>query len=142
MSDIQLEFGTTADGLMAARLDYLAIIAIPAQAGFRIATGYMLRRPIAEWSQNDVYDHDGIVADKAGFSAHVEVFGGGLSSARRLGAQARRIVHFDAMGHLPGRGSLCRGNCLPHHRRPRRFQARPRAQRCLAPRTAGSGWVV
>ena len=39
MSDIIVEHGTTSDGLMAARVDGLAYIAIPLKEGFSIVSG-------------------------------------------------------------------------------------------------------
>ena len=55
MNDISVEYGTTSDGLMAARVDGLAYIAIPLKEGFAIVSGWKLNRPICEWSRSDVY---------------------------------------------------------------------------------------
>lgn len=72
MSAIVAEYGTTADGLWAARVDYLALIAIPIRDGYRVATASTRSKPISEWSAADGFGFEGQVADEAGFRAHVE----------------------------------------------------------------------
>lgn len=72
MSDIVAEYGITADGLWAARIDYLALIAIPIHDGYRLATASTRSKPISEWSAADGFGFDGQVLDEAGFRAHVE----------------------------------------------------------------------
>lgn len=74
MTSINAEYGTTADGLMAARIDHLGLIAIPSRGGrgFRVATALSGSKPICEWSASDGLGSDGQVADEAGFRAHVE----------------------------------------------------------------------
>ena len=71
MSDITVEHGTTSDGLMAARVDGLAYIAIPLKDGFSIVSGWKLNRPICEWSRSDVYCAEGAVADEVSFRAYI-----------------------------------------------------------------------
>ncbi len=71
MSDIIVEHGTTSDGLMAARVDGLAYIAIPLKEGFAIVSGWKLNRPIGEWSRSDVYCAEGAVADEVSFRAYI-----------------------------------------------------------------------
>ncbi|KQZ61088.1 hypothetical protein ASD67_17590 [Sphingopyxis sp. Root1497] len=72
MTVIVAEYGTTADGLWAARIDDLALIAIPIRDGYRLATASARSKPISEWSAADGFGFDGQVADEAGFRAHVE----------------------------------------------------------------------
>lgn len=72
MSDIVAEYGTTADGLRAARIGGLALIAIPIRDGYRVATASTRSKPISEWSAADGFGFDGQVPDEAGFRAHVE----------------------------------------------------------------------
>src|SRR3546814_8245892 len=71
MSDIIVEHGTTSDGLMAARVDGLAYIAIPLKEGFSIVSGWKLNRPICKWSRSDVYCAEGAVADEVSFRAYI-----------------------------------------------------------------------
>ncbi|MCH2240085.1 MAG: hypothetical protein MK060_19615 [Blastomonas sp.] len=71
MNDISVEYGTTSDGLMAARVDGLAYIAIPLKEGFSIVSGWKLNRPIGEWSRSDVYCAEGAVADEVSFRAYI-----------------------------------------------------------------------
>ena len=71
MNDIIVEHGTTSDGLMAARVDGLAYIAIPLKEGFSIVSGWKLNRPICEWSRSDVYCAEGAVADEVSFRAYI-----------------------------------------------------------------------
>lgn len=71
MTDILVEFGVTSDGLMAARVDGIAYIAVPIRDGFSIASGWKLSRPIAEWTRSDVYGAEGAVADESAFRAFV-----------------------------------------------------------------------
>jgi hypothetical protein len=71
MNDISVEYGTTSDGLMAARVDGLAYIAIPLKDGFSIVSGWKLNRPIGEWSRSDVYCAEGAVADEVSFHAYM-----------------------------------------------------------------------
>ncbi len=72
MIEIIAEYGTTVDGLWAARIDYLALIAIPVSGGYRLATAATRSKPISEWSAADGLGFDGQVAGEAGFHAHVE----------------------------------------------------------------------
>lgn len=74
MTSINAEYGTTSDGLMAARVDYLALIAIPSRdgQGYRVATALTGSKPICQWSASDGLGSDGHVADEAGFRAQVE----------------------------------------------------------------------
>ncbi|WP_447763448.1 DUF7007 domain-containing protein [Sphingopyxis panaciterrae] len=86
---IDAEFGTSADGLMAARIAYLAFIAIPSSGGFRIATAYRPTDPLAEMTANNAYGCEAMVADEAGFRAHV---GDALANFRQIEALGRRAL--------------------------------------------------
>lgn len=91
MSAVVPEYGTTADGHVAARIADIAYIAIPATKGFRLASGWRLSRPIGEWSEADVYGSEGIVADEAAFRAHVEHVAVHLTQRDALGRKEVRM---------------------------------------------------
>ena len=71
MSTIMVEFGTTRDGDMAARVGDLAYIAIPLKTGFSVASAWRLSRPIGEWQRGDVCGAEGSVCDEQSFRAYV-----------------------------------------------------------------------
>ena len=71
MSAIMVEFGTTRDGDMAARVGDLAYIAIPIDAGFSVASAWRLSRPLHEWNRADVYGAECSVSDHQAFRAYV-----------------------------------------------------------------------
>lgn len=91
MSAITADYGTTSAGLLAARVGDLGYIAIPAKGGFRLASGWRLTRPIAEWTENDVFGSEGIVADKAGFRAHIDAVTLHLNQRQALGRKETRM---------------------------------------------------
>jgi len=93
---IEAAYGITADGFWAARIDYLALIAVPTDSRFRISTAAYLRRPIAEWTCRDVSGADAIVDDEAGFRAYVDSL---LLDFRQRAALHRRRV--DRRDHTP-----------------------------------------
>ena len=97
MSDIIVEHGTTSDGLMAARVDGLAYIAIPLKEGFSIVSGWKLNRPIGEWSRSDVYCAEGAVADEVSFRGrrHRKVV-----HAQRARPRRYNPARFHALGHV------------------------------------------
>lgn len=72
MSAGAIEYGTTAAGLLAARIGDMGYIAVPAPGGYRLAYGWRMSQPIADWTENDVFGSEDIVADQAGFRAHIE----------------------------------------------------------------------
>lgn len=84
---INVIFERSADGDLAARVDDVCYIAIPADSGFRIATGWRLKRPIEEWTRSDVYGAATAVADEAGFRAHIDE---AVEHRRQLRALGRR----------------------------------------------------
>ncbi|MEO8686092.1 MAG: hypothetical protein ABI414_14785 [Devosia sp.] len=68
----EVEFGQTADGLLAARLGEHAFAMAPARDGRHyLATGWRIRRPIREWTRSDFYGHSGGLADEAAFRSKV-----------------------------------------------------------------------
>lgn len=71
MSDILIEYGTTRDGDMAARVGDLSYIAILRDGGLAVASGWRLSRPIAQWQRTDVYGAEATVADEQAFRAYV-----------------------------------------------------------------------
>ncbi|EZP69565.1 hypothetical protein BV96_04105 [Sphingomonas paucimobilis] len=91
MSVIIVDYGMTAAGLLAARVGDMGYIAIPARGGLRLASGWRLSRPIAEWTENDVFGSEGIVADEAGFRAHVEDVAIHLRQREALGREEVRM---------------------------------------------------
>lgn len=91
MSVIVAEYGVTADSLLGARVDDLAYIAVPVREGFRLASGWRLDRPIAIWSQGDVFGSEGIVADEAAFRAHINAVTLRLNQRRTLGRKEARL---------------------------------------------------
>lgn len=91
MNAILVDYGITADGLLAARVDDLAYIAIPVRDGIRLASGWRLSRPISEWTEADVYGSEGTVADEAGFRAHVASVAQHLTQREALGRKETYI---------------------------------------------------
>lgn len=71
MSEILVEFGTTREGDMAARVGDLGYIAIARNTGLSVASGWRLTRPIADWQRADVYGAEATVADEQSFRAYV-----------------------------------------------------------------------
>ncbi|MEI9425858.1 hypothetical protein O7A70_32725 [Mesorhizobium sp. Cs1299R1N1] len=69
----EVEFGRSADGVFVARTGDTAFAMLPASDGRHyMATGWRIRRPIAEWTRSDFYGHFGALADEAAFRAKVE----------------------------------------------------------------------
>lgn len=91
MTGIIVEYGTTAAGMLAARVGDMGYIALPARDGLRLASGWRLTRPIAAWTENDVFGSEGIVADEAGFRAHVEAIAVHLRQREALGRKEVRM---------------------------------------------------
>lgn len=68
----EVEFGRSADGVSVARLVDTAFAMLPASEGRHyLATGWRIRRPLAEWTRSDFYGHCGELADEAAFRAKV-----------------------------------------------------------------------
>ena len=91
MSAILADYGTTADGLLAARVGDISYIAIPAGDGMRLASGWRLSKPIDEWTAADVFGSEGTVADEAAFRAHVEAVSIHLTQRAALGRRETRM---------------------------------------------------
>lgn len=91
MSEIAIEYGTTGDGLMAARVGDMGYIAIPARDGFRLASGWRLSRPMREWTEADIFGSEGTVADEAAFRVHVEDIAVHLMQREALGRKEVRM---------------------------------------------------
>lgn len=62
----------TAQGLLAARVEDLAWLAVPVDGSIRIASAWRLTKPLSEWMPADFHGAEGVVADEAGFRAHVQ----------------------------------------------------------------------
>lgn len=69
---IEAEFAETRTGLLAGRVQDLAFLAVPVEAGLRILTGWRLRAAMPAWINADFSGAEGIVAEEAAFRAHVE----------------------------------------------------------------------
>ncbi|RWD59736.1 MAG: hypothetical protein EOS60_34685, partial [Mesorhizobium sp.] len=62
----EVEFGRSAHGVSVARLVDTAFAMLPASEGRHyLATGWRIRRPLAEWTRSDFYGHCGQLADEA-----------------------------------------------------------------------------
>ncbi len=72
VSPIIAVFGQSAEGHLAAQVDDLAWLALPAKAGLKMASAWRLAKDMADWVAGDFYGADGIVPDEAAFRAHVE----------------------------------------------------------------------
>ncbi|CCW19569.1 FIG00791921: hypothetical protein [Sphingobium indicum BiD32] len=91
MSAVIPDYGTSADGHWAARIGDVAYLAAPCGSGFRLASGWRLRRPIDEWTEADVYGSEGVVPDEASFRAHVEDVALHLTQREALGRKEVRM---------------------------------------------------
>ena len=91
MSAVAIDYGTTADGHLAARIGDMGYIAMPARGGFRLASGWRLSRPICEWNENDVFGSEGIVTDDAAFRARVEAIAVHLRQREALARKETRM---------------------------------------------------
>jgi hypothetical protein len=65
-------FARTAEGLLAARVDNIAWLAVPVDGGIRIASAWRLTKPLSQWTPVDFHGAEGVVANEDGFRAHVE----------------------------------------------------------------------
>ena len=77
-------FGHSADGFVAASLEDLAWLAVPVDAGIKIASGWNLRGPMSAWTVGDFGGAAGIVPDEAGFRQHVDEIAAHRSELRAL----------------------------------------------------------
>lgn len=68
----EVEFGQTADGMLAARVaDNAFAMAWGREGAHYLVTAWRISRPIAEWKRADFYGHSGDLADEAAFRARV-----------------------------------------------------------------------
>lgn len=91
MNTVIAEYGRAAEGHFAARVGDMAYIALPVRDGFRLASGWRLRQPIAEWTEADVFGSEGIVVDEAGFRAHIASAALHLTQRNALGRKEVRM---------------------------------------------------
>ncbi|RWD55916.1 MAG: hypothetical protein EOS60_35230, partial [Mesorhizobium sp.] len=62
----EVEFGRSAGGFFVARAGDTAFAMLPASNGrYYLATGWRIRRPLAQWTRSDFYGHCGQLADEA-----------------------------------------------------------------------------
>lgn len=73
MSALEIEYGTTADGLTAARFGADACAMVPKRnGGFFIAMGWRLAGDISTWNRDKFFSHCGDVASVEAFKLHCE----------------------------------------------------------------------
>jgi len=67
-----VSFGRNADGMLVALVGDNAFAMAPARDGRHyLASGWRIRRPMAEWTRDDFYGHGGELADENAFRARV-----------------------------------------------------------------------
>lgn len=92
-----VSFGRSADGFAVALVGETAFAMVPARDGRHfLATGWRIRRPMAEWARSDFYGHAGEIADEAAFRSHVEE---NARHQQQRAALGRREIHSRA--HTP-----------------------------------------
>lgn len=68
----EVEFGRTADGMLAARVaDNAFAMAMGRDGSHYLVTAWRIGRPVAEWKRADFYGHSGELADEAAFRARI-----------------------------------------------------------------------
>lgn len=93
----EVEYGRTADGMLAARVADTAFAMAPARDGCHyLVTAWRIRGPIAEWKRASFYGHSGDLADEAAFRAKVDE---NAEHQREKCALGRRDIHSTA--HTP-----------------------------------------
>lgn len=93
----EVEYGRTADGMLAARVADTAFAMAPAREGRHyLVTAWRICGPIVEWKRASFYGHSGELANEAVFRARVEENAGHQREKRALG---RRDIHSTA--HTP-----------------------------------------
>jgi hypothetical protein len=80
-------YGRTAEGLLAARVDNLAWLAMPVSDGVKIASGWRLTKPMSDWTAMDFHGADGVVADEHAFRAHVETIAAHRNQLAAMGRE-------------------------------------------------------
>lgn len=68
----EVDYGRTADGLLAARVGDHAFAMVPGRDGkWLLMSGWRMRGAIAAWKRSDFYSYSGLLADEAAFRAKV-----------------------------------------------------------------------
>ena len=86
-SDIIALFGEPEAGLAAGQVEDFAWLAIPYAEGFHIRAGWQVRKPMAAWTADDMWQWERTVPDIAAFRARVE---DAAEHRRELRAPGRR----------------------------------------------------
>lgn len=90
----EVEFGQTADGMLAARVaDNAYAMASGRDGAHYLVTAWRIGRPISEWKRGDFYGHNGDIADETAFRARVLENAEHQREKRALG---RRDIHSTA----------------------------------------------
>ncbi len=100
---IEAEFAQTVSGHLAARVQDLAFLAVPVEAGIKVATGWRLRAAMAAWTLADFSGTGGFVADEAAFRGHVEDIAQHRRELRDLGRRYEDMSQDTPWG--PAQGS-------------------------------------
>lgn len=85
---IEAEFGQSADGHIAARVEDLAWLALPVAQGLRVVSAWRLTTPMDCWTRADFYSVEAHVTDEAGFRVHVETIAEHRRQVRALNRRA------------------------------------------------------
>ncbi|MEH6952869.1 hypothetical protein V4R08_16625 (plasmid) [Nitrobacter sp. NHB1] len=84
-------FGRTCDGVLVAKVGDCAYAMLPTVNGrYSFASAWLLRTPMAEWTQSDFYGRDGELADEAAFRMRVHE---SAEHHRQRAALGRREIH-------------------------------------------------
>ncbi|HHV67264.1 MAG TPA: hypothetical protein GXX48_06425 [Ochrobactrum intermedium] len=87
-----VEFATSADGLLVARIADLVLAMVTAPNGLRfLASAVLVRRPLSELTRADFSVHDGRVADEAEFRARVAETAGHKHDLAKLNRMQTRM---------------------------------------------------
>lgn len=139
----EVEYGRSAEGFLAARVDETAFAMLPARRGGHfLATGWRVGRSIAEWHRADFYGHSGALADESAFRSMAAETAEHQREKRALGRKDVRFAANTPWGAVARRHPLRRRCGLPLDRGPRRFQTLGRAKPQGPPRAALGGWLV
>lgn len=98
-----VEYGRSADGMLVARVGETAFAMMPGRDGRHyLATGWRIRRPIAEWSASDFCGHSGDLADETAFQSKVTENAWHQHEKRALGRREIRSVASTPWGPSQG----------------------------------------
>lgn len=88
--DPDVEYGSSADGLLLARVDDLVYAMLPSRDGNHyMASAWRVRRPLSELKREDFYSHYGIIETEAAFGARMTEQ---AEHNRELNALCRRVT--------------------------------------------------